>query len=381
MERGISLAIEKFGPAWLHKYHPDTHTQKTLNHIHDCRTEIMGGRIMVCPECGTEHIMWNSCRDRHCPNCQSAPREAWLLSRKEELLPVTYFHVVFTVPECLNATFLKSKSQCYSALFSAAWETIKAFASKREIQMGMTAMLHTWGSNLSFHPHIHCIVPGGGMRLDSKRWMTLPQVKNGKGTSPFLFPVKALSDKFRTVFIKHLTEEISIESGIREQCFMTPWVVYAKSPVCGVDKTLEYIARYAYRVAISNNRIKDVTDNDVVFAYKDYADNENVNKMMMLEGTEFVRRYALHILPERFVRIRHFGIFAPGNRAKLAKLQRELGIVPVIVHRVRKTWQQICQVKGYVFGLCCECKVGILQLIERIPRARSPEYVLAYETR
>lgn len=377
MERGISLAIEKFGQAWSRQCHPDTHTLKVLSHIHDCRTEVMGGRRMVCPECGVEHIAWNSCRDRHCPTCQSAPREAWLLSRKEELLPVTYFHVVFTIPECLNTLILKNKAVSYSTLFSAAWDTIRTFAKAHGVQIGMIALLHTWGSNLVFHPHLHCIVTGGGARLDNGLWKNLPRIKSDENGVPFLFPVKALSSMFRAKFICQLSNKLCINKEIRESCFKKPWVVYAKPPANGVEQVLEYLTRYAYRVAISNRRIKCVDNNSVVFDYKDYRDNQT--KTMILDGVEFIRRYAQHILPPHFVRIRHYGFLAPGNRDKLGNLQKQLGATPVLRHRKRKSWQQICLSRGLVIGQCKECKIGILILLELIPRIRSPEQVFAYE--
>lgn len=371
MERGISLALEKFGPDWSRRYHPTPHTANALRHIRDCRTEAMGGRMMVCPECGHIHNAWNSCRDRHCPNCQSAPREAWLASRKEELVPVTYFHVVFTLPDCLNGVVLGNMREAYSALFSAAWDTLKVFGEKQGLQPGMTALLHTWGSNLSFHPHLHCIVPGGGYDLRNGHWKNVPQVKDGKGSEPFLFSVKALSPMFRAKWMAAFTSEVAVPEAIRALCFAKAWVVYAKSPVCGVDKTLEYIARYAYRVAISNNRVKSVGDDGVTFEYKDYR-NDGTNKLMTLSGVEFIRRYAMHILPERFVRIRHFGFLAPGNRDRLAVLQADLGITPVPKHRKRKSWFVICIAKGLVMNLCQECGAGTLMEVRTIPRNRSP---------
>jgi len=379
MERGISLTIERFGLNWSRQYHPPPHVLKVLRHIRDCRTEAMGGRLMVCPECGAVHQAWNSCRDRHCPNCQSAPREAWLLSRKEELLPVTYFHVVLTMPECLNGLVLRHQREAYDTLFSAAWDTLKAFGGKQGIKMGMTALLHTWGSNLSFHPHLHCIVPGGGARLDNKQWKSLSSIKDDKSSEPFLFPVKALSTMFRAKWMAAFSKAVDVPKDIRAACFKKPWVVYAKSPVCGVDKTLEYIARYAYRVAISNNRIKDVGDNSVTFKYKDYRD-ESKNKEMTLDGVEFVRRYFLHILPERFVRIRHFGYLAPGNRKLLRLLQQALGRMPAPRHRKRTSWQTICSAKGLVMNLCRECGIGILVMERSLPKVRSPDFADAFAT-
>ena len=379
MERGISLAIERFGPGWYRQNHPAPHVSRVLRRIRDCRTEAMGGRLMACPECGAVHRAWNSCRDRHCPNCQSAPREAWLLSRREELIPVTYFHVVFTLPDCLNGLIIKHQREAYDALFSTAWDTLKTFGENRGVRLGMTALLHTWGSNLSFHPHLHCIVPGGGSGTDGGHWKNLPQVKSDKDSEPFLFPVKALSTMFRAKWMADFSARVTVPKDIRMLCFGKPWVVYAKSPVCGVDKTLEYIARYAYRVAIGNSRIRDVGDDTVTFEYKDYRDGAG-NKAMTLDGVEFVRRYAMHVLPERFVRIRHFGYLAPGNRELLGMLQKELGSVPVPRHRKRKSWRTICALKGNVMGICPECGAGILAAVKTLPKIRSPDFADAART-
>ena len=376
MERGISLALEKFGSDWSRQYRPTPHVANVLRHIRDCRSEAMGGREMVCPECGAIHTVWNSCRDRHCPNCQSTPREAWLASRKEELLPKVYFHAVFTLPDYLNGVVLGHMREAYDALFRAAWDTLHTFGEKQGLQLGMTALLHTWGSSLVFHPHLHCIVPGGGYNLKTGGWKNLPQVGGGKDSEPFLFPVKALSKMFRAKWMAAFTSAVTIPESLRAKCFAQSWVIYAKAPVCGVDKTLEYIARYAYRVALSNNRVKSVNDEGVTFEYKDYRDGAR-NKEMTLGGIEFVRRYARHILPPRFVRIRHFGFLAPGNRDKLRDLQTELGNPPVPRRRGRKTWQTICLAKGLVMNRCPQCGEGILQLQRTIPRIRSPDFVFA----
>ena len=371
MERGVSAALSNFLTSYLESSHPAPHVCTTLSRIRDCRTEVMGGRRMVCPECGEERTVYNSCRDRHCPNCQSTPRDAWLLSRKEELIPIVYFHVVFTLPQELNPFVLGNMREAYNALFTAAWGTLKAFAEGKSLRMGMTALLHTWGSNLSFHPHLHCIVPGGGVDADG-RWKKLPQVVEDKGKEPFLFPVKAMSKMFRAKYMEAFTSVVKVPECVRKSCFSKPWVVYSVAPVCGVDKTLEYIARYAYRVAISNERIRSVDSKSVAFDYKDYRDEGKV-KQMTLGGIEFVRRYAMHILPENFVRIRHFGILATACRDTLRDVQAQLGSVPVPKKRARKGWQDICRVKGLDIDVCPSCGLGHLMLVATIPRIRSPQ--------
>ena len=372
MEGGISEALVRFGPDWAARYHPTAHVATVLQHIRDCRTPALGGHVTVCTECGEEHTLYHSCRDRHCPRCQYAQREAWLLARKEELLPQTYFHVVFTVPDVLNDIIFSHQEKAYAALFHAAWDTLDAFGQKAGVRLGMTALLHTWGSNLAFHPHLHCIVPGGGRNLSTGKWKALPQVKDG-GKDPFLFPVKALGDMFRAKYMASLTAVEKIPDPVRAKCFSKPWVVYAKCPVSGAESTLEYLSRYAYRVAIGDGRIRAVGDDGVTFEYKDYRDDGKV-KEMTLSGMEFVRRYAQHVLPYRFVHIRHYGILAPGNRSVLAALQVELGNPPVAIrHRARKRWKDIAAARGLVMGLCPHCGVGILIIVEVIPHIRSPE--------
>jgi len=373
MERGVSIALGQFLKQYVDMEHPPERLRYILCRIRDCRTAVMGGRRMACPVCGDEHVLYNSCRDRHCPNCQGASRQAWLLARKEELLLTTYFHVVFTIPDVLHPYVLMNMREAYNALFSAAWGTLSAFASGKRLRMGMTALLHTWGSNLSFHPHLHCIVPGGGIDEGVGRWKTLPQIKDGKGSEPFLFPVKAMGVMFRAKFMATFTAAVKLPEDIRAKCFSKPWVVYAKSPVCGADKTLEYLARYAFRVAISNERIVEVNDKMVSFTYKDYRNGGTV-RTMTVDGCEFVRRYALHVLPEHLVRIRHFGLLSTACRNVLRGIQEQLGMTPLPKKRQRRRWAQVCEAKGMQSGLCPSCMEGILLLIEIIPRIRSPEY-------
>lgn len=326
---------------------------------------------MACTECGGEHVIYHSCRDRHCPRCQYAQREAWLLSRKEELLPVTYFHVVFTLPDVLNDIIYGHQEDAYAALFHAAWDTLDTFGVKYGVRLGMTAMLHTWGSALVFHPHLHCIVPGGGRRLDDDKWKNLPQVKDGE-KEPFLFPVKAMGVMFRAKYMAALSAVIEVPDAARYKSFSKPWVVYAKSPVTGPESTLVYLSRYAYRVAIGDRRILAVDGEGVTFEYKDYRD-EGQKKTMKLDGEEFVRRYAMHILPYRFVHIRHYGILAPGNRGVLAALQVALEVTPVPLRRSRICWKDIVASRGLMVSLCPHCGDGILIIVKILPHIRSPE--------
>ena len=372
MERGISEAIRRFGSSYVQMYRPAPHVGRVLSRIRDCRTGAMGGREVACPECGHVHTEWNSCRDRHCPVCQGARRELWLEDRRGELLPVHYMHVVFTLPDVLNPWVLGNRKEGCAALFRAAWGTLAAFAARQGIQLGMTALLHTWGSALAFHPHLHCIVPAGGRDVATGRWKSLPWVRDGKGTEAFLFPVKALSKMFRAKWMEAFTKEVRMTEDDRQRCFAQPWVVYAKEPACGVERTLEYIARYAYRVAISDRRIQEVTGDSVTFEWKDYKEDGKA-KLMTLDGVEFLRRYAMHVLPRGFFRIRHYGFLAPCNRDRLAAMQEQLGATPVDRHGGRRTWAQLAEERGIALGLCPECGKAPVVTISHMPRVRSPD--------
>ena len=372
MDRGISEAVRRFYPSYGQMYRPSPRVSQVLLRIRDCRTPGMGGREVACPECGHVHTEWNSCRDRHCPACQGAKRELWLEGRREELLPAHYLHVVFTLPDTLNPWVLGSQREGYAALFHAAWDTLEAFARKQGVQLGMTAMLHTWGSALCFHPHLHCIVPAGGRDLKTGQWKALPWVKDGKGTEAFLFPVRALSVMFRAKYMAAFTSGVKLPEDIRQECFSQKWVVYAKEPACGVEHTLEYIARYAYRVAISDRRIQEVTDEEVTFGWKDYRDGGS-RKLMTLDGVEFLRRYAMHVLPRGFFRIRHYGFLAPKNRDRLATMQRQLGAQPADRGTGRKTWTQLAEARGVILGLCPECGMATVVTLAYLPKARAPD--------
>ncbi len=334
------------------------HQQKTLRALQQCRTSALGGHVDVCTDCGVIHISYNSCRNRHCPKCQGHKREEWIQKREQELLPCTYYHVVFTLPQELNSLALHQPKMFYDVLFSAVWQTIHQFGKQQGIQMGMIAVLHTWGQDLSLHPHLHCIVPGGG--VDQKgRWQK--QLRSNK----YLFAVKALSKVFRAKYIHQLRA-----SGIKDQMqtdslFTKDWVVYAKRPFGGPKQVIEYLGRYTHKVAISNHRIQNVTPADVTFGYKDYR-NGSIPKQMTLSNAEFTRRFAQHILPRRFVRIRHYGILSSTwKRGKLQQLQQELKIT------VKPTAAAKIQLHR-----CPCCKTGMLVTIEMFGKRGPPSQYL-----
>jgi hypothetical protein len=284
---------------------------RTLDAIRRCRTASLGGHLDLCTSCGHVRISYNSCRNRHCPKCQQIQRERWIQAREAELPPTTYFHVVFTLPEALNKLCLYQPALIYKILFDTAWGVIRDFAhSKKHLgaHTGMISILHTWGQNLSLHPHIHCIVPGGGLTASGK-W------KHARSNGKFLFPVKALSNVFRARFVEALRGRFKgLEPSFFNHLFNSPWVVYAKRPFGSPKHVIEYLGRYTHKVAISNHRIADIQYNQVTFRYKDYRDESKV-KLMTIDALEFIRRFSQHILPKGFMRIRHYGI--PSSSRKL----------------------------------------------------------------
>lgn len=334
------------------------HQQKTLRALQQCRTAALGGHVDACTNCGLIHISYNSCRNRHCPKCQGHKREEWIQKREQDLLPCTYYHVVFTLPQELNSLSLHQPKMLYDALFSAVWQTINQFGKTEGLQLGMIAVLHTWGQNLSLHPHLHCIVPGGG--IDQKgQWQK--QLRSNK----YLFAVKALSKVFRAKYIHQLRESAIKDQALTDSLFAKDWVVYAKRPFGGPKQVIEYLGRYTHKVAISNHRLREVTPTDVTFGYKHYR-NGGTQKQMTLSNAEFTRRFAQHILPQSFVRIRHYGILSSTwKRGKLQHLQQQLKIT-VKPPPVYKTLMQRCP--------CC--KTGTLITIELFGKRGPPSQYL-----
>jgi len=340
---------------------------RTLFALKKCRTSALGGHIDACDECGNVSISYNSCRNRHCPKCQGKKREQWIENRETELLPVPYFHVVFTLPDVLNKTALHEPKMLYDILFESAWETLQTFGKNKNLQMGMIAVLHTWGQNLSLHPHLHCIVPGGGVD-ESGAW------KNIRSDGKFLFSVKALSKVFRAKFCEKLKANLKDKFNenqeneyekIRQSLWEKPWVVYAKKPFGSPKSVVEYLGRYTHKIAISNGRIRGIDDKTVTFDYKDYR-QKGIKKQMALSHEEFIRRFALHILPKRFVKIRHYGFLSSTwKRIKLKKLQQKLGIQPK-----EKPLPKPFQPK------CSCCKTGNLVTIAMFDLRGPPQWFL-----
>jgi hypothetical protein len=350
------------------------HQRKAFQAIRDCRTAALGGHVEYveqCDTCGHRVISYNSCRDRHCPKCQAMARAHWLAEREGELLPVPYFHVVFTLPQKIGGLALQNAREIYSILFRAASETLLTIASDPKrlgAAVGFLAVLHTWGQNLHLHPHLHCVVPGGGISPDGVHWI-------GCKKQSFFLPVKVLSSRFRRLFLTYLRKSFREDNlkfygemaslarpaafeALCQQAERIKWVVFVKPPFGGPEQVLKYLARYTHRVAISNRRLLSMEHGRVTFGYKDYADG-NKSKVMTLEATEFIRRFLLHILPRGFVRIRQFGFLANRGRGKkLALCRALLGAVPP--DHGRKVEQQDGK-------RCPACKIGNMVLIGMIP--------------
>jgi Putative transposase/Transposase zinc-binding domain len=304
---------------------------RVMSAIERCRTAALGGHVEQCDQCHFQRIAYNSCRDRHCPKCQSLARAQWIQDRQAELLDTEYFHVVFTLPEEIADIAFQNKEVVYDILFRATSETLRTIAADPKhlgAEIGFFAVLHTWGQNLMFHPHLHCVVPGGGLSPDGSRWIACR-----KG---FFLPVRVLSRLFRRLFVESLEKafdagQLQFFSALEELRDRTAfcrllgrvrsreWVVYAKKPFDGPQQVLDYLGRYTHRVAISNNRILNIEGGQVTFRYKDYR-NGSQQKTMSLSADEFIRRFLLHVLPEGFHRIRYYGFL--GNRYRKEKLEQ-----------------------------------------------------------
>jgi len=352
-----------------------TAQRRVMTAIELCRTAALGGHVEACDQCSHRRIAFNSCRDRHCPRCQSLARAQWLEDRRAELLDTQYFHVVFTLPEPIAAIAYQNKALAYGLLFRATAETLRTIAADPRhlgAEIGFFAVLHTWGQNLLHHPHLHCVVPGGGFSPDRTRWIAC---KPG-----FFLPVRVLSRLFRRLFLQHLErgfdagqlkffsdlQALSERDAFRR--YLAPlrkaeWVIYAKPPFAGPEQVLDYVGRYTHRVAISNNRLVAIEDGKVAFRWKDYR-----QKVMAVAADEFIRRFLLHVLPKGFHRIRYYGFL--GNRYRAQKLAccRDLLGMPVPEpsdSRPEKDYRDRYEdLTGHSLRQCPACHHGQMIVIE-----------------
>jgi hypothetical protein len=364
--------------------------KKALRDIRDCRTSALGGHLEEY-DCGHRVILYNSCRSRYCPKCQAMARAHWLAAREKELLPVPYFHVVFTLPQQIGRLALQNPRQIYAILFRAVSETLLPIAADPKrlgAAIGFLAVLHTWGQNLHLHPHIHCVVPGGGIAPDGARW-----IASGRS---FFLPVEVLSARFRNTFLIYLREAFhkgqlhfhgelaplaqpDAFKALCEHSGKIKWVVYAKAPFGGPEQVLKYLARYTHRVAISNSRLLSLQDGQVTFPWKDYAD-QNRTKTMKLDAVEFMRRFLLHVLPRGFVRIRQFGFLA--NRVRKKKLVWCRSLLnapsPVANASTLAAPDPDSKVPDPESHRCPICKLGRLVLAEVIPPDKIAHRMLSF---
>jgi hypothetical protein len=393
----VADVVRAFGPAYAVAYGATLAPaqRQALRAIVRCRTAALGGHAETCDGCGYRRVSYNSCRNRHCPKCQAAARAAWLDRQAADLLPVEYFHVVFTLPNALGPLALQNPRRVYGALFRAAAESLTTLAADPKrlgADLGFLAVLHTWGQTLALHPHVHCVVPGGGLAPGGQRWV---------GCRPgFLLPVRPLSRLFRGKFLARLAAlreagQLVLAGGQQAladrrrfvrwiaELRQTEWVVYAKPPFGGPEQVLKYLARYTHRVAISNHRLVGLDDRSVSFRWKDYADG-GAAKVMSLDGVEFVRRFLQHVLPTGFVRIRHFGFLANRCReAKLARCRQLLGDLPPpaapVAPATDRDWEPAPATEATAAtapvpaGCCPQCRTGRMVVVEVIPRQSQPQ--------
>ena len=381
----VADVFASYGSNYQAAYGTSAKQRRILRDLAVCRSAALGGHKKQCEQCGHEEISYNSCRNRHCPKCQAASRAQWLDAKAEDLLNVPYFHVVFTLPSAVGPLALQNKRVVYGVLFRAVSETLSTIARDPKhlgANIGFLTVLHTWGQNLHHHPHIHCVVPGGGIALDNSRWVTCRE--------NFFLPVRVLSRLFRQKFLAYLSEafnkgdlcfhgRLETLAERRDWCRLltklgsSDWVVYAKPPFGGPTQVLKYLARYTHRVAISNRRLVSLENGKVTFLWKDYAQG-NRSRTMTLDAAEFIRRFLLHSLPKGFQRIRQYGFLANRVRQEKLSLCRELlydsneGIMPDdSVTAERSVTDAVSGQEAMATeGLCSVCQKGRMAVVEVI---------------
>jgi len=384
----VADIFNEYGETYRKKYKLPLQHLKVMSAIEDCRTAKLGGHIEICDNCKHIKISYNSCRNRHCPKCQNLSKERWLDARMKDLMPIQYFHIVFTIPIELNALALQNKKLLYSILFKASSETLIELSRDCKhlgAEIGFISLLHTWSQNLMDHPHIHCIVTGGGLSLDSSKWISCKE--------DFFIHVKVLSRVFRGKFLDYLKKSYYCSKlnfsgqigtlGSRQEfkilidkLYKKEWVVYSKPPFKSPEHVLKYLGNYTHRVAISNSRITDFKDDKVTFKWRDYKDNSKP-KLMTIDALEFIRRFLFHVLPNGFVKIRHYGILSNRNRkTKLEKCKKllEVFVENKLKSKVKETWQELLlRISQVDITICPCCKKGHMVLKETIfPHSCSP---------
>jgi len=377
----LADVVNRFAPDLLKKTNLAPLQLKVLDKIASCRTAALGGHEEACDTCGTVRYSYNSCGDRHCPKCQAAKQAIWVEDLMHNTLPIRHYHIVFTVPHQLNAVCLFNQQMYYDILFAAVWNTLRSFGYTHfGVETGAVAVLHTWGQNLTLHPHVHCIVPAAGYTLDGD-WKSIGS------TGCYLYPVHQLSDAFKGKFLESLKrslrkqDQLSLFNDKVQQAYGTKWVVHCEPSLASAEHVVKYLGQYTHRVAITNQRILNITDSQVTFLAKDYRDSA-AQKPVTLDGTEFLRRFSMHILPQRFVKIRRYGIynhtlkrkqklqFVPDEKPELQELERRIDGPETKLQRLER-------LTGVNPCLCPVCKTGHMVIVKVLPRIRSPG-LLAY---
>ncbi len=362
----VAEVIERFGERFIKKHQPNGYQLRVLGALSICRTSALGGHKYRCDHCGSDQISYNSCRNRHCPKCQGSNQTFWVEDRISHAYPVNHYHIVFTVPEALHGICMLDSKWFYKHLFATVWDTLRSFGyTHYSIESGAICVLHTWGQNLSLHPHIHCLVPSLGYTLRGK----MKHIgKHGK----YLYPITQLSKKFQGKFMAEIKGQL-LKGGLLSQyrssikmAWSTPWVVFCEPSLGKAEHVVGYLGQYIHRVAISNHRIVEVNNQQVRFILKDNRDQGKV-KTTTLTGEEFLRRFCLHILPSRFVKIRYYGIYSTRFRTTILNDQEKMVIKPE-----ETSIERIFRLTGIDVRLCPCCKIGQLVPIATVPRIRPP---------
>ncbi|MFN8259127.1 MAG: transposase [Bacteroidales bacterium] len=369
----LAQIIEQFAKPFVQRYKPNAYQLRILNAISICRTSALGGHASACDCCGTISVSYNSCRNRHCPKCQVSRQAIWVDDLLQATLPVKHYHIVFTVPHLLNDICLLDSAAFYNRLFACVWDTLRSFGYKYfGSETGAVCILHTWGQNLSLHPHVHCIVPAAGYTL-AGNWK-----KTGRG-GKYLYPVSLLSVDFRSHFLKSTKRWLKANGllakhqHVLDEAWKKPWVVFCEPSMAKPEHVVKYLGNYTHRVAISNSRILGIDDKSVTFLHKDYAEGAH-QKPVTMDGVEFLRRFCLHILSRGFVKIRRFGIYSSSYR-KIININRPKPDIDKLIKRT--TAERVLLLTGFDVFLCPVCKQGRMHRIEEIPRARSPDSLFA----
>lgn len=364
----VADVIRQFGVRFIAEHHPNSYQLRVLDALLACRTASLGGHKEVCSCCGKNRISYNSCRNRHCPKCQATKQAIWVDNLVESVLPVKHYHIVFTFPHQLNQICLLNSKWFYSRMFSVVWETLRQFGYTRfGIEPGAVCVLHTWGQNLSLHPHIHCIVPAAGETLAGK-------MKSIGANGKYLYPVKQLSHVFRAKMMGHIMQHLEKHQLILrykplfKAAWEKPWVVFCEPSLGKPEHVIKYLGQYTLRVAITNQRILNMDNQNVTFLSKDYNEGAK-QKPVTLSGVEFLRRFCQHILPHRFVKIRRYGIYSSRYKAIARKQNPKMIINLKPTETIR---EQVKRVIGIDIYLCPFCRIGNMQRTEELPRIRSP---------